>query len=109
MINLKSEGEILIAEIIGEIDHHTARVLREEIDTKIIRTTPTVLVLDFEKVTFMDSSGIGLIMGRYKLIHPMNGMTERTDWSSLLSERGKLETSERCYSRRRWPLGGQVH
>lgn len=73
MINLKSEGEILVAEIIGEIDHHSAREIREEIDTKIIRTTPTVLILDFEKVTFMDSSGIGLIMGRYKLINPMGG------------------------------------
>lgn len=73
MINLKSEGEILLAEIIGEIDHHTARELREEIDTKIIRTTPSVLVLDFEKVTFMDSSGIGLIMGRYKLLNPIGG------------------------------------
>lgn len=73
MITLKSEGEILVAKILGEIDHHTAREIREEIDTKIIRTTPSVLVLDFEKVTFMDSSGVGLIMGRYKLINPMGG------------------------------------
>lgn len=73
MINLKSEGKILLAEIIGEIDHHTARELREEIDAKIIRTTPNVLILDFEKVTFMDSSGIGFIMGRYKLLNPVGG------------------------------------
>ncbi len=84
MINLKNEGDILIAEIIGEIDHHSARTLREEIDAKIIRATPKILMLDFEKVTFMDSSGIGLIMGRYKLLNPTGGRIIIKNSSSLV-------------------------
>lgn len=84
MVNLKNEGEILIAEIIGDIDHHSARNLREEIDTKIIRITPKVLILDFEKVTFMDSSGIGLIMGRYKLLNPTGGRIIIKNSSTLI-------------------------
>ena len=57
----------------GEIDHHSASLIRVSIDDAIIHKKPTVLVLDFENVTFMDSSGIGLVMGRYKLMKTVNG------------------------------------
>ena len=49
----------------GEIDHHSARALREEIDTKINSLMPEMLVLDLKNISFMDSSGLGLILGRY--------------------------------------------
>ncbi len=58
----------LTAYIDGEIDHHTAPAIREKIDDRIIADKPSVLRLDYSGVTFMDSSGIGLILGRYKLI-----------------------------------------
>lgn len=57
----------------GEIDHHSASLIRVSIDDAIIHKKPSVLVLDFENVTFMDSSGIGLVMGRYKLMKTVNG------------------------------------
>lgn len=57
----------------GEIDHHTARSLREEIDETATRTKPTVLTLDFSNVQFMDSSGVGLILGRCKLMQLWSG------------------------------------
>ena len=57
----------------GEFDHHVARELREEIDGTAMRTRPSVLKLDFSGVQFMDSSGIGLIMGRYKLMQTWGG------------------------------------
>lgn len=50
----------------GEIDHHSARELRQAIDSVIQSKKPVLLNLDFSGVTFMDSSGIGLIMGRYR-------------------------------------------
>lgn len=50
----------------GEIDHHGARQVRTEIDTQILKIMPKVVVIDFSKVTFMDSSGIGLVLARYK-------------------------------------------
>lgn len=63
----------LTAFLEGEIDHHTARELREEIDKTASRTQPQKLVLDFSQVRFMDSSGIGLILGRYRLIREWGG------------------------------------
>ncbi len=70
---LKQSGKELTAEIIGEIDHHTAAMIRRETDGEIERTKPQKLYLDFSKVTFMDSSGIGLIMGRYRLMKLIGG------------------------------------
>lgn len=70
-----SDG-ILTAYVEGEIDHHTAPSIREKIDEKITKDKPSVLRLDYSGVTFMDSSGIGLIMGRYKLISSYSGKLE---------------------------------
>ncbi len=50
----------------GEIDHHSAGGLRNEIDTALIKLRPSELILDFSDVSFMDSSGVGLVIGRYK-------------------------------------------
>ena len=52
--------------ISGEIDHHGAFSIKDVIDAQILRTAPQVAVMNFEKVTFMDSSGIGLILARYR-------------------------------------------
>jgi stage II sporulation protein AA (anti-sigma F factor antagonist) len=57
----------------GEIDHHSAALLRASIDDAIIQKHPPLLTLDFSDVTFMDSSGIGLVMGRYKLLKTVQG------------------------------------
>ena len=57
----------------GEIDHHSASLIRVSIDEAVSRKRPLLLVLDFDKVTFMDSSGIGLVMGRYKLMKSLGG------------------------------------
>lgn len=51
----------------GEIDHHTAGAIRNRTDTEILRRSPEELILDFSGVSFMDSSGVGLVIGRYKL------------------------------------------
>ncbi len=57
----------------GEIDHHTARDMRKEIDSRCENIHPNLLNLDFSSVQFMDSSAIGLIMGRYRLMNLMGG------------------------------------
>ncbi len=57
----------------GEIDHHSASLIRASIDDAIIHKKPDILVLDFGEVSFMDSSGIGLVMGRYKLMKTVQG------------------------------------
>lgn len=62
-----------IAIIEGDIDHHTAKDIREKIDIYAQGHIPKFLELDFSGVQFMDSSGIGLIMGRFKLMVSLNG------------------------------------
>lgn len=57
----------------GELDHHSAGGIRDEIDLAVGRTTPETLILDFGEVTFMDSSGLGLVMGRYKVMKDIGG------------------------------------
>ena len=67
-IDIKTEGGAAVARLSGEIDHHNAKDLRSQLDKYIISTQPRELVMDFKNITFMDSSGIGLIMGRTKLM-----------------------------------------
>ena len=67
-VSIKQKNNIMVARIKGEIDHHTVPAIRDEIDDALVcAENVTELVLDFEEVSFMDSSGIGLVMGRYKL------------------------------------------
>ena len=63
---------VITSFIEGDIDHHTAKEIRETIDYHVKKYNPKLLELDFSNVQFMDSSGIGLIMGRYKLIKSLN-------------------------------------
>lgn len=67
-MNIKTKGEVLTVYLSGEIDHHSAKGMREEIDKAIEYGMPSLLILDFSDVTFMDSSGIGLVMGRYRML-----------------------------------------
>ncbi len=64
----------LTALLFGEIDHHTARDIRQSIDSEIEKHHPSRLILDFRRVKFMDSSGIGLIMGRYRMMQLVGGV-----------------------------------
>ena len=65
-VQINVTGEVVTAYLGGELDHHTAKEMRETIDTAIELNMPTLLVLDFKDISFMDSSGIGLVMGRYR-------------------------------------------
>lgn len=60
-----SSGKTLTVYLDGDIDHHNAREIRSRIDTKVFIQRPNELVLDLSRVNFMDSSGLGLILGRY--------------------------------------------
>lgn len=60
----------------GEIDHHCAQDLSKTIDFKIRRHRPVLLIMDFGGVSFMDSSGLAIVMGRRKLMESMEGTVE---------------------------------
>lgn len=73
-VAFSSDGSELVARIVGEIDHHSARRLREEIDMEVFRRLPAALTLDLSGVGFMDSAGLGLILGRLNLMTGRKGV-----------------------------------
>lgn len=73
MLDTKYKNDILTVNLKGEIDHNSAAKLRTAIDSQINALRPKLLELDFSKVGFMDSSGIGLIMGRYRSMGLIGG------------------------------------
>ncbi len=75
-VDIKNENGTAVARISGEIDHHNAKSVRTELDHYIVTAQPRELAIDLGGITFMDSSGIGLIMGRSKLMKECGGSLE---------------------------------
>ncbi|MBQ1218011.1 MAG: anti-sigma factor antagonist [Clostridia bacterium] len=78
MIDYNINERLLTVFIHGEIDHHSAAGLRGEIDNLVRRYSPRCLILDFAKVDFCDSSGIAVVLGRYRLMRSLGGEVELT-------------------------------
>ena len=80
-VQIRSEYQsgLLYLEPTGEIDHHTAKVLREKMDRDIYFYRPRVAVLALSGISFMDSSGLGLILGRYTKLNDMGGKLKLED------------------------------
>ena len=89
-VRTEYQNETLTALLQGDIDHHTAAVMREEIDRAAEGCLPKKLLLDFSGVSFMDSSGVGLVMGRYRLIRSMGGTLEITGASARIRTMMKM-------------------
>ena len=73
MLTFSEKNGVLTAKISGELDHFLASDVRGRIDDMMARKMPSALILDISGVTFMDSSGIGVILGRYRRIAPRGG------------------------------------
>ena len=80
------EADTLIAVLSGEIDHHVAPQLRKDIDAEIEMCETRDFVFDFRKVSFMDSSGIGMVLGRYKKVHGAGGRVTIRNASRLIKQ-----------------------
>jgi len=78
----QKEDKLLLLKITEELDHHTVEKIRRKADYEIEKYIPRKVVLDFNKVSFMDSAGIGLILGRYKNISILGGKLEVVNVSS---------------------------
>ncbi len=72
-VRIEQLGSTLVVKLDGELDQSCASDLRERIDREINLHGINNLVMDFDKVSFMDSSGIGMLIGRYKLIKARGG------------------------------------
>ncbi len=64
---------VLSVKVSGELDHHNAPQIREETDFKITNDNIKNVIFDFSDLSFMDSAGIGVIIGRYKLLGTLGG------------------------------------
>lgn len=65
--------DVLIPVLIGELDHHSFAEIRDSIDQTYKAFKARHIILSFGELTFMDSSGVGLIMGRYNKVREQNG------------------------------------
>lgn len=71
--NYRVNGQTLIYDMPKELDHHVAQMLCKELDLLIESNIAKELVLDFQKTEFMDSSGIGVVIGRGKTMQFRGG------------------------------------
>lgn len=72
-LKFEKKNNTLIANLIGELDHHSAEEVRVKIDDRVEREKVQRLILNFGGVTFMDSSGIGVVVGRFKRMTARGG------------------------------------
>ena len=75
-VKYKDVDKLLLFEITEEIDHHTTEKIRRKMDNEIQRYMPKRVIFDFNSVTFMDSAGIGMLIGRYKIAKMFGGVVE---------------------------------
>ena len=94
-VKFAEDGRSLTAKLSGEIDHHIAKGQRSEIDSMLFKVRPEVLVLDFSDVRFMDSSGIGLIIGRADVCEGIGCRVNITGLSPTLKKLVKLSGIEK--------------
>ena len=81
----KKQDKLLILKITEEIDHHTSEKIRKRADYEIQIHIPKKVIFDFENVTFMDSSGIGFIIGRFSQIRKRNGKIVICSMNEIIS------------------------
>ena len=85
-VNYEEKDKLLILEITEEIDHHTSEKIRRKADYEITRYMPRKVIFDFSNVQFMDSAGIGMILGRYKMMKMIGGSVEMKNVSPMLKK-----------------------
>ncbi|MBU8907868.1 anti-sigma F factor antagonist [Desertibacillus haloalkaliphilus] len=72
-VDLERKGSVLCVRLSGELDHHTAETLRTQVDEEIVKYQMKHIILNLEQLSFMDSSGLGVILGRYKQVKNNDG------------------------------------
>lgn len=84
--NYVVEGDRLIYRMPGELDHHSARMVSSQIDSMIEGKSIRKVVMDFQDTDFMDSSGIGVIIGRSRKLRFFNGCLTAVNMSDRVEK-----------------------
>ena len=85
-ITWKTFDHILMVKICGDIDHHTCEMLRQQVDQALESTNSRSILFSFAQVSFMDSSGIGMLMGRKRLLGYSGGTVSAIHVSDRLKK-----------------------
>ncbi len=104
----KSRDGLLCVYLYGEIDHHSAVALREDLDRLIVRERPRRLVMNLSRIEFMDSAGLGLLMGRYRLMSELGGVTVLTSPNPRVMKILRLAGMERFFEIEDAPKGERI-
>ena len=108
-VTIEKCGDELIAALAGEIDHHNSKQIREAIDAELERGGYKLLTFDLESVSFMDSSGIGIVLGRYKVVSKGGGRLRIINggyfFNCGISAKESLNHEEHCKIRIFEPVG----
>lgn len=89
-LQIELKNGVMTALLGGELDHHTVTRMREQIDQTAMKVKPRILRLDFSDVPFMDSSGIGLILGRVRMTAVWGGKVALAGLSPQLKRMAEL-------------------
>lgn len=81
-----NKDKLLILKLTEEIDECSVQKIRRKADYEIERYMPKKIIFDFNSVSFMDSAGIGLIIGRYRLINMLGGSLEIANVSDSIKK-----------------------
>ena len=76
IVDFRKEDKSLIFVLTEDVDQHTSEKMRRKMDNEIKRYIPRKVIFDFSNISFMDSAGIGMVLGRYKLIKMLDGNLE---------------------------------
>ena len=112
-LDFEIQDDYLVVSIRGEIDHYSAVWVRAEIDAKIAEVCPKNTVLSLANIDFMDSSGIGLIMGRYARMQKLGGglilrnPSERVERICRLAGLERIVTIEKNEKNEKSKIGGE--
>lgn len=75
VINFKKIQNTLVVSMQGELDHHNADGIRDELDRRFEISGAKNIIFDLSELKFMDSSGLGIIIGRYRAASALGGRT----------------------------------
>ncbi len=94
-VRYEVQGDTTVVRVSGEIDHHSAVSVRAGIDRYLMEERPKKVLLELSGVDFMDSSGLGLMMGRLALVKQYGGSLSVLDPSPAVLKIMKLAGMER--------------
>ena len=76
IVEFNRQNKELIFKLTEDVDQHTVEKIRRKMDNEIKGYVPRKVIFDFSNIAFMDSAGIGMVLGRYKLTKMLNGNLE---------------------------------